>query len=77
MKKTKDSIPYDGFSATIEMLRVSDQAFREKILRGIAQRDRALAERLLLALRNESSFDESLERLGKSQRAHQTKNYGL
>lgn len=75
--KKENGIPYDGFGNVLEMLRVSDQAFREKILRGIAQRDRGLAERLLTALRNGTNFEDSMDRLERSQRAHHTKNYGL
>lgn len=80
-----NNIPYDGFGNVIEMLKVSDPVFREKILRNIAQRDRGLAERLLLALRQQNSrpaapasdnYSESLDRLERSQRAHHTKNYG-
>ena len=49
MAKKNNKIPFDGFARVIEMLIYADNDFREKILRGIAQRDRALAERLLAA----------------------------
>ncbi len=78
-----NNIPYDGFANVVEMLKVSDPAFREKILRNIAQRDRNLAERILNALRSDNrrqentGYDDSVERLERSQRAHHTKNYGM
>jgi hypothetical protein len=54
----KDDIPYDGFGNVIEMLHHADAAFRERILRGIAQRDPALARRLMEATRASLSRDD-------------------
>lgn len=42
----EELIPVDGRGQIIDMLRVSDHAFREKILRQIAERDPKLAYEL-------------------------------
>jgi hypothetical protein len=42
-------IPIDGFKQIVDMLRVADPAFRESLLKRLAQRDPALA----LSLRRE------------------------
>ncbi|NUM89520.1 MAG: hypothetical protein HUU37_09975 [Bdellovibrionales bacterium] len=76
----ENGIPYDGFGNVIEMLRLADAPFRDKILRGIAARDPALAKRLVNALKLEmqrQTEDDSRATLERSQRAHATKNYGL
>jgi hypothetical protein len=39
-------IPIDGFAQVVAMLEVADPAFRESLLRRIAQRDPRLAEQL-------------------------------
>lgn len=79
----ENGIPFDGFGNVIEMLRVADASFRDRILRGIAARDPALAKRLVNALKQEmqrpaaASSADSRVVLERSQRAHATKNYGL
>ena len=39
-------IPIDGFQQVLEMLRIADPAFRESLLRRLAQRDQQLANSL-------------------------------
>ena len=39
-------IPVDGFKQVLEMLRIADPAFRESLLRRLAQRDARLARDL-------------------------------
>ena len=39
-------IAVDGFQQVLEMLRIADPAFRESLLRRLAQRDRELARNL-------------------------------
>jgi hypothetical protein len=39
-------IPVDGFQQVLEMLRIADPAFRESLLRRLAQRDSRLAREL-------------------------------
>ncbi len=78
----ENGIPFDGFGNVIEMLRVADASFRDRILRGIAARDPALAKRLVNALklemqRSAPASADSRVVLERSQRAHATKNYGL
>lgn len=77
-----DGIPFDGFGTVIEMLHKSDAAFCEKIIRNIAVKDPALAQRLRNALRQEASsarasaFEDSQRALERGQRAAITRNYG-
>ena len=40
------AIPIDGFKQVLEMLRIADPAFRESLLRRLAQRDQNLAREL-------------------------------
>lgn len=49
----KNDIPFDGFGNVVDMLVHADDDFRAKILRNIARRDRALAERILQATNRE------------------------
>ena len=88
----KDEIPYDGFGNVIEMLHHADAAFRDRILRGIAQRDPGLARRLLEATRaslsredsdsdnftvpGEGSRLDSHDILERTQRSVRTRTYG-
>ena len=44
--KVEDAIPVDGYQQVLEMLRIADPAFRDSLLRRIAQRDRNLAQEL-------------------------------
>lgn len=71
----KDGIPYDGFGHTLEMLRRSDAAFREKILSNLRRLDPALAKRLEAGLRGRSS-DDSRAALERSQHSAIARNYG-
>jgi hypothetical protein len=47
---TKESaeqlIPIDGFQQVLEMLKIADPAFRESLLKRLAQRDKDLAKSL-------------------------------
>jgi len=43
---TEGGIPVDGFKQVLEMLRIADPAFRESLLRRLADRDRDLARSL-------------------------------
>jgi hypothetical protein len=76
-------IPFDGFKQVVEMLQHADAAFREKILRNIAAKDPQLAARLLAATRGPRANGQSdrlatsSAQLERSQRALNTKNYGL
>jgi hypothetical protein len=42
----EETISVDGFQQVIEMLKIADPAFRESLLRRLAQRDRDLANQL-------------------------------
>ncbi len=74
----KEGIPFDGFGSVLEMLRRSDSAFREKILRNIRGRDPHLAQRLEHGLRSSAARQEedSRAKLERSQRAAHTRQYG-
>ena len=80
MAKTKEAkMVFDGFGAAIDLLRHSDKATREKILRNVAARDPALAARLLNATNEaltEQHYMEARAELNRSQRKHNVKNYG-
>lgn len=88
MTQKKEGIPFDGFGQVVEMLQYADVAFREKILRGIAQRDPRLAQRLLAATRasQAASADEaanssarleaSRAELARAQHIQRAKTYG-
>ena len=54
-------IPFDGFANVIEMLKYADNEFRERILRNIAGKDRALAQKLLEAT-NQAINEENLRK---------------
>lgn len=41
-----DRIPINGFQQVLEMLKIADPAFRESLLKRLAQRDRNLANTL-------------------------------
>lgn len=77
--ENKKGIPFDGFGNVIDMLRQSDSAFREKIIRGIAGRDPELAERLLAAT-NRAIADDRLEKsrreLRRSTQSSNVRGYG-
>lgn len=78
-KAKENKIPFDGFGQVIEMLRTSDKAFREKLLRNIAARDPALAERLLHATNDalsEQHYRESRETLRRAQQSQNVRTYG-
>ena len=78
-KDKENKIPFDGFGNVIEMLRTSDPAFREKILRNIAAKDPGLAERLLHATNHaleEDHYRESRRELARSQRQSNVRTYG-
>ncbi|HAR44197.1 MAG TPA: hypothetical protein DCS07_16455 [Bdellovibrionales bacterium] len=45
-KKEEGAIAIDGFNQVLEMLRIADPAFRESLLRRLAQRDQELARDL-------------------------------
>lgn len=76
----KNNIPYDGFGNVVEMLVHADDEFRAKILRNIAKKDRALAERILAATNraiNNQLLMESKEPAKPAPgRAKQARNYG-
>jgi hypothetical protein len=75
----KQGIPYDGFGNTLEMLRRSDAAFREKILANLRRMDPSLAQRLEAGLRATSSArreEDSRAALERGQRAAATRVYG-
>jgi len=44
-------IPVDGFKQVLDMLKIADPAFRESLLKRLAQRDAALANSLRRDLR--------------------------
>jgi len=44
--KQEGAIAIDGFNQVLEMLRIADPAFRESLLRRLAQRDQELARDL-------------------------------
>jgi hypothetical protein len=46
LPEQEQPIKVDGFKQVLEMLRVADPAFRESLLRRLAQRDRDLARNL-------------------------------
>ena len=79
----KEGIPFDGFGSVIEMLRRADGPFRDKILQNIRRRDPDLAYRLESNLRSVLARDardqaeDSRDILQRSQRAANTRNYGL
>jgi hypothetical protein len=80
--KNKDGVPFDGFGQVIEMLQKADPAFREKIIRNIAARDPALAQRLLNASARanrapiEDQYERSQELLAQRQRTLNVRSYG-
>ncbi|OFZ23320.1 MAG: hypothetical protein A2X94_03720 [Bdellovibrionales bacterium GWB1_55_8] len=43
---SEEQIAINGFNQVLEMLRIADPAFRESLLRRLAQRDAALARSL-------------------------------
>lgn len=45
-------IPINGFQQVLDMLRIADPAFRESLLKRIAQKDQGLANSLRRDLRN-------------------------
>lgn len=45
-KTEEKKVNFNGFGQVLEMLRVADDAFRESLLRRLAQQDPALARRL-------------------------------
>lgn len=47
-----NQIPIDGFQQVLDMLRIADPAFRESLLRRLAQRDQQLANTLRKDLSN-------------------------
>ena len=75
----ENKIPFDGFGSVIEMLKHADKNFRERILRNIAAKDPALAERLLHATNDaiaEAHYRDSRGALERSQRNMNVRNYG-
>ncbi len=77
---SRNDIPYDGFSNVVEMLVHADNEFRTRILKNIARKDRALAERILEATNrtiNDRHLIESTEPIKPAPgRARQARNYG-
>ncbi len=76
-----NNIPFDGFGNVVEMLVHADDEFRTKILKNIARRDRALAERILEAtnreINNRLLVDNKESNVSPSPgRAKQARNYG-
>ncbi len=50
--ETEQPIPINGFQQVLEMLKIADPAFRESLLRRLAQRDQQLARNLRQDLKN-------------------------
>ena len=76
----KEGIPFDGFGQVIEMLHEAEPAFREKIIRGIAEKDPKLAQKLLQATKNSlngsrETFERSQKILADSRKALLNKHY--
>lgn len=82
MANPKDGIPFNGFASAIELLKNSDAAFAQKILRNIAKMNPAMAERLEAALKRQGrsvsahDLENSQAALSRSTRNAQTRNYG-